>query len=345
MKLASARSSILTVSLFLLGIGAFAFYMQDTLKSIFLYNIHINSIIIACILTGIFLIYNRIFQYNKEYSYLINFLEKGMDIKDIKITKLIYANISKNNRLISQNKIESILGGIEKRIDDYSALPKYLSGILIFLGLLGTFWGLSHTIGNVAEIIDRLGIEGSDTASSFVQLKNSLKIPLSGMGIAFGCSLFGLSGSLILGFFIINMRRVSDDFLEKVERWINKHTVTFNTINEANNEYHGKIFSMALLEKTIELIYSFQGELKNVGENRDTILQIQNEISDKILKLTEMIGNNNIVWANISSKLEAIEKSIGILTRELISSNERVIQSLGNDIRTVSKVLSAIIRD
>jgi hypothetical protein len=296
-------------------------------------------------LIGIFLIYGRILRYEREYSKLMNLFEKGIDVSNIKITRSIYTHITKNNRLISQSKIETIIGGIEKRIDDYSALPKYISGILIFLGLLGTFWGLSHTIGNVAEIIDRLGVENADTASSFVHLKNSLKIPLSGMGIAFGCSLFGLSGSLILGFMIINMKRISDDFLDKIERWITKHSITFDTVNNSSNEYHGKVFSMALLEKTIELIYSFQAELDNVNESRKSTLQIQSEISDKILKLTEMINSNNVIWANIPTKLEAIEKSIGIFIRESISGNERVIQSLGNDIRTVSKVLSALIRD
>jgi hypothetical protein len=262
MQLRSVKSCITRISLFLVITSVVTFFLFDILKNAFLYNIQINTVILASFLFGIISVYYQLFMYEKEYSTLRNFdkLSKS-ELQNLKLLKPITLYLSKNNNLLSQSKLQTILASIEKRIEDRSTLSKYISGILIFLGLLGTFWGLSHTIGNVANIIDNLGIEQSDAAESFLKLKSSLKIPLSGMGIAFGCSLFGLSSSLILGFLNINQKKVADDFLDKTEEWITKYSVNFDAVDNYQ-EYHGPVFSMGLMEKTIEMIYVFQNQLR-----------------------------------------------------------------------------------
>ncbi len=312
-------------------------------------------------LFGIALVYHRIFLYEKEYAKLIIFDKlSNSDISKLKIIKPIFLHMNKSNKIISQTNMQTILGSIEKKVDDYASLPKYISGILIFLGLLGTFWGLSHTIGNVANIIDNLGIENRDATSSFIQLKNSLKIPLSGMGIAFGCSLFGLSGSLLVGFLAVNMRKMSDDFLDKIENWLTKNSVRFEQNDQ--DKYHGQTFSTILMEKTIETIYAFQTQLTQIEENRISTFDLQIEISKKLAKLTEamvvhqdilkyltqnksdMQTMNKNLQESISNKLDNIDNTLKLLLHESASNHKILIQSLGNDIRMVSKVLSSLIR-
>src|SRR5262249_57532288 len=90
--------------------------------------------------------------------------------------------------------------GIATRLDERRELARYLIGLLIFLGLLGTFWGLLETIGAVADAIAKLQVTGSDALQMFATLKQSIEGPLKGMSPAFGASLFGLSGSLVLAF-------------------------------------------------------------------------------------------------------------------------------------------------
>jgi hypothetical protein len=329
--------------------------MKKTLINIFIYNIQINTIILACLLVGIVTVYHRTFLYEKEYC-MLTFADKtgAPDLTKARVIKSIPLHTNKNNRIILQNKIQSILDSVYQKVDEYASTPKYLSGTLIFLGLLGTFWGLSHTINNVAGIIDNLGLENQDANASFVQLKDSLRVPLSGMGIAFGCSLFGLSGSLILGFLLFNLKGASGCFVDVVEKWLSKHTVSFGG-GEQQGSHNGNVFSMVLLEKTIETIYTFQGQLNDLAENRTSVFAIQAELSTKITELTRaMTANQDFVnklaqnqieltkIADISVKLDLINTSIHSLMQDSASGRRAVIQSLGNDIRVISKVLSSL---
>lgn len=370
-NLISAKYCIFRVSVFLAFIAVIVFFLFDVLKSAFIYNVQINSVILLCFFCGVFFIYNRIFLYNREYSKLISFEKlRKEDLDKTKLISPISLYVSRNSNLISQAKLNTIMSSIEKRVEDCGSFPKYISGILIFLGLLGTFWGLSETIGNVANIIDNLGIDQSDSAESFLKLKNSLKIPLSGMGIAFGCSLFGLSSSLVLGFLNINQKRVADKFLDKVEEWITKRTLSFDAVDN-HQEYHGSVFSMGLMEKTIEMIYAFQSQLKEFEGNRVSLLGIQKDFSMKLSQLTEAvlkhqdliktIGSaqidiqnvtvslskkiNDSVWIEMLRKLEGIESSIDAMVHGLFSNREYIVDNLGKEIKMVSKTLSSLVRD
>ena len=359
------------ISCFLLLIVALVFFLFDVLKHAFAYNIQINSVILVALLSGILFVYHRLFLYSREYLALLRFDNLSQkDIDNLRFIKPIVTYVGKNNRLLSQAKFQTVMASIEKKIDDYSQFPKYISGVLIFLGLLGTFWGLSHTIGNVANIIDNLGIDQSDAAESFLKLKNSLKIPLAGMGIAFGCSLFGLSGSLILGFLNINQKKVSDDFLNKIEEWLTKRTISFD-LADSQMEYHGTTFSMGLLEKTIETIYAFQSQLSDLDGNRMALYEMQKEISGKLSKLSDALmahqdmikalGKNQLelqaITVSVSQKvadgfskemlvkLNSIESLLNAVVQESVSSRQYIVDSLGNDIRMISKTLSAMMRD
>jgi hypothetical protein len=355
------------MSVFLALIVWLVLNLFDVLKSAFLYNIHINSVILLSLCFGIAFIYFSVFKYNKEYSKLVKFdsLPKS-ELSKLHILRSVRIYISRNNKVVSQSKLQTILASVERRIEDFSSVPKYMSGVLVFLGLLGTFWGLSHTIGNVANIIDNLGIENADASESFAKLKDSLKIPLSGMGIAFGCSLFGLSGSLVLGFLNLNLRKVSDSFFGKVEEWITKHTISFDAVDNAQ-EYHGQVFSMGLLEKTIETMYAFQNQLKDFDGNRSDLVSMQNETYQKIAKLAEVLSANqdlvktlgknqtelqsiakkvlDVCWQDISDKLTTMNNTISSIAHHSIVNRDHIVESLGKDIRLISKTLSALMKD
>jgi hypothetical protein len=309
--------------------------------------------------------------YEREYVALLAFdkLNKT-DIEKKKLIKPISLYISKSNKLLSQAKLQIIMASIERKIDDYDVVPRYISGTLIFLGLLGTFWGLSHTISNVANIIDNLGLGQTDAGDSFLKLKDGLKIPLSGMGIAFGCSLFGLSGSLILSFLNVSQKRTADNFLNKVEEWIAEHAVSFDAIDNYQ-QYHGPIFTVGLLEKTIEMIYAFQGQLKDLDSNKVSLFLMQKEISQRLAQLSESLlmhqemvktlGNNQAelqgavillskkigdsIWREALQKLESIDITINSLMQNSIVNREYIVDNLGRDIRMVSKTLSSFVGD
>ncbi len=120
---------------------------------------------------------------------------------------------------ISQQTMRHLLDSIATRLDEARDLSRYMTGLLVFLGLLGTFWGLIETVGSVGKVIEGLKV-GGDAGSVFDTLKEGLAAPLSGMGISFSSSLFGLAGSLILGFLDLQSSQAQNRFYTDLEDWL-----------------------------------------------------------------------------------------------------------------------------
>ena len=120
---------------------------------------------------------------------------------------------------MSTQMMRGILDSIANRLDEARDLSRYLTGLLIFLGLLGTFWGLIETVGSVGKVLEGLR-PGGDSASMFETLKEGLAAPLGGMGISFSSSLFGLAGSLVLGFLDLQTSQAQNRFYTDLEDWL-----------------------------------------------------------------------------------------------------------------------------
>ena len=120
---------------------------------------------------------------------------------------------------ISSQVMRGILDSIATRLDEARDMSRYMTGLLVFLGLLGTFWGLIETVGSVGKVIESLNV-GGDAGNVFDALKEGLAAPLGGMGIAFSSSLFGLAGSLVLGFLDLQAGQAQNRFYTDLEDWL-----------------------------------------------------------------------------------------------------------------------------
>ena len=120
---------------------------------------------------------------------------------------------------ISSQMMRGILDSIATRLDEARDMSRYMTGLLVFLGLLGTFWGLIETVGSVGNVINTLK-PGGDAGAIFESLKEGLAAPLSGMGISFSSSLFGLAGSLVLGFLDLQTSQAQNRFYTELEDWL-----------------------------------------------------------------------------------------------------------------------------
>ena len=366
MFLILSKLAICKLLLFLSSLTLVFSSLFDIFRNAFLYNVYINSLIAISFLIGIIVSFIKIFSYEREYTKITKYdtLSKK-NLRSLRLLRSIPLHIKHINSVLSPAKLQIVLSDIEKKVEEAESLPKYIAGTLIFLGLFGTFWGLSQTIGNVSQIIDNLGLE-SNAATSFLKLKNSLKIPLQGMGIAFGCSLFGLCGSLILGVLNLIQRSLGNKFLDKVEDWLAKHTVNLETLDN-NSEYHGKLFSMGLLEKTIETIYAFQRQLSDLDSNKLALYNMQKEIGEKISSLSDALlkhqdmirtlGENQLdlqkaivkistqfsesMNTQIVTKLSAIDTSINQMIQNSVDNRNYLANTLGSDIKMVAKTLSS----
>jgi len=121
---------------------------------------------------------------------------------------------------MSTQTVRSILESVGTRLDEGREILRYMIGLLVFLGLLGTFWGLTQTIASVGDTIDGLDVTSGDFGTIFENLKTGLSAPLDGMGTAFSSSLFGLAGSLVLGFLDLQAGQAQNRFYTELEDWM-----------------------------------------------------------------------------------------------------------------------------
>jgi hypothetical protein len=165
---------------------------------------------------------------------------------------------------ISQQTMRHLLDSIATRLDEARDISRYMTGLLVFLGLLGTFWGLIETVGSVGKVIDGLKV-GGDAGALFDTLKEGLAAPLGGMGISFSSSLFGLAGSLILGFLDLQSSQAQNRFYTDLEDWL------ASTVRE----YSGETTPGASgdLQNAIERLRS---TVEEGGDNRGTVAAMAN---------------------------------------------------------------------
>jgi hypothetical protein len=149
---------------------------------------------------------------------------------------------------ISTQTMRSILDSILMRLDEGRELSRYLVSLLVFLGLLGTFWGLLQTVTAVADTIRSLDVSSANTGVIFEDLKEGLTAPLGGMGTAFSSSLFGLAGSLVLGFLDLQAGQAQNMFYNDLEDWLS----TVTDLDPDLMETRGELTSAEDLRVAIE---------------------------------------------------------------------------------------------
>src|ERR1700722_14862478 len=224
-KLTSPRLFLIRMLVFLILCGLIAFVLQKQIANAFLANPWLNGLIVGVLLIGIILSFHQVIRLFPEVSWVNNFRRADPKLETSRPPKLLapMAAMLGSERLgrvaMSTQTMRAFLDSIATRLDEARDISRYLTGLLVFLGLLGTFWGLIETVGSVGTIINGLKA-GGDADSVFDALKEGLAAPLGGMGISFSSSLFGLAGSLILGFLDLQTSQAQNRFYTNLEDWL-----------------------------------------------------------------------------------------------------------------------------
>jgi hypothetical protein len=190
----------------------------------FLANPGLNALIGGVLLIGVALTFRQVIRLYPEVAWVNGFrvADPGLAVDRPPVLLAPMAAIlgDRVGRMaMSSTLMRGILDSIATRLDEARDISRYMTGLLVFLGLLGTFWGLIETVGSVGHVIDSLKI-GGDAGAIFDSLKEGLAAPLSGMGISFSSSLFGLAGSLILGFLDLQSSQAQNRFYTDLEDWL-----------------------------------------------------------------------------------------------------------------------------
>jgi hypothetical protein len=224
LKLSSPRIFLFRMMVFIILGGLIAFLLYKQIQTAFMANPGLNGVIIAVLLIGIVLAIRQVARLYPEISWVNNFrlADPGLAVERPPVLLAPMAAIlgSRVGRMaMSPQLMRSILDSIATRLDEARDILRYMTGLLVFLGLLGTFWGLIETVGSVGNVIQSLK-PGGDAAATFDTLRDGLAAPLSGMGISFSSSLFGLAGSLVLGFLDLQSSQAQNRFYTELEDWL-----------------------------------------------------------------------------------------------------------------------------
>ena len=223
-KLSSPRIFLVRMVVFLTLCALVVIVLYRQIWTAFLANPGLNALIIAVLGIGIALAFRQVIRLFPEIDWVNGFrlADPGLAVERPPVLLAPMAVLLRDRigrMAISSQMMRGILNSIAARLDEARDISRYMTGLLVFLGLLGTFWGLIETMGSVGSMINSLK-PGGDAGALFNSLKEGLAAPLGGMGISFSSSLFGLAGSLVLGFLDLQTSQAQNRFYTELEDWL-----------------------------------------------------------------------------------------------------------------------------
>lgn len=256
--------------LFLIAVAGAGTILFPALKAALLTNPPLNGLIVLVFVFGIFLNFHSVFALYREIKWV---KAPVLSLSDQDLQKLrllsplalvLKNNQAKGNAVLSPTIARTILDSVGMRLEESRDISKYLIGLSTFLGLLGTFWGLMATVGAVADVIRSLTVSGEEATQAFNTIKNSLELPLSGMGTAFSSSLLGLSGALIVGFLDLQAGRAQNNFYNGLDEHLASLTRYAGAVGSQSDEMitSNAAYTNALLEQVVESLADIRSQLK-----------------------------------------------------------------------------------
>jgi hypothetical protein len=360
--------------LFLVVVGAVSGLLFPALRSAFLNNAPLNSVILAALLAGIAFIFRQVLMLRPEVAWLEQY-QSGVAPASLQEPVLLAPMArmlgERRGRLtLSALSMRSLLDGIASRLDESRELSRYLIGLLIFLGLLGTFWGLLHTVQSVGNVIGSLSVQGGDVGTMFSHLQQGLEAPLVGMGTAFSSSLFGLAGSLVLGFLELQASQAHNRFFQDLEDWLSSATRLSSGAAGGleSGDHAASAYLTALLEQTAENLDALQRTVATAEEGRRAANANLMALTERLSSLTDhmraeqqlllRLGENQLEMKGLLDRLAESAgggfddasrqhlRNMDIYLARIVeeSSNGRVqaVQEIRSEIKLLARTIAAL---
>ena len=329
---------------FLLLIGATVAVLLPTLIAAFGATREFNAVIIAVFLVGVLVNLRQVLRLQHEVRWIEGFRRSNPEKKleaPILLAPMaqMLAKTERRPLSLSTTAMRSILDSVHLRLEEQRDLSRYLIGLLIFLGLLGTFWGLLKTISSVGEIIGGLAA-GGDAVAMFESLKTRLQAPLSGMATSFSTSLFGLAGSLVLGFLDLQASRTSNRFYTEVEDWLSSMTKLSSGGMSIEGEHsYVPAYVQALLEQTADGLERMQRAIvDNERERRSSAEQLA-ELNQHLGKLTEILARDSRGVNELAASQNELRSALKTLAQS--QGSQQVSDELRSEFRLLTRTIAA----
>jgi len=371
-----SRRFLFRMGLFLVAVLLAVAALHRGLLHAYLNNIPLNSLILAILLLGIALNFRQVFVLEYDAQWLDQ-IRNGRDSSPLSgtgprlLAPLARLMDEKRDRvMLSPAALRSVLDGVDSRLDESREIARYFTGLMIFLGLLGTFWGLSQTVGSIGDVIRNLSAVGDDAQGAFSGLKQGLDAPLEGMGTAFSTSLIGLAGSLILGFLDLQAAQAQNLFFNDLEEWLSGHTrMTAGIGGGDGTEQPIPVYIQALLEQTAESLDHLtrvmgRGEESRISANSNMrqltdklgtladqmkteqalmlkLAEHQIEMKPILAKLAEGRGGGGGVDDAARAHLRNIDQALTRLVEELATGRDEMVREIRGELKLLARTMAA----
>lgn len=362
--------------LFVAAVLILALFLRDPLGGAFRANLYLNGVILVVLVLGIAYALRLVMRLYPEVSW-VRATARGEAAPEDSQPKLLapvaalYADRRGSTLRMSAPSLRSLLDGVDTRLEESREISRYFTSLLVFLGLLGTFWGLLITIGEISGTIAGLQVDSSDVGMMFDALKGGLQGPLGGMATAFSSSLFGLAGSLVLGFLDLQAGQAQNRFYTDLEDWLTSVTKLTTGGEEAAAGESGAVsggYVAALLEQTADEIADLNRLFKRADQERQetaTALRgiaeglagladqmgAQRAAADKAVEaqrdmrnaLNRLIGLAEDAEAGLDEASRTHLRNIDVGLKTLIDAQTRSTEAMGETMRQEIKLLSRTI--
>jgi hypothetical protein len=325
---------LIRMSVFLLLVVGLAAALFSPLSTAFMGNPGINGVILGILLCGIVYIFRQVLLLNPESAWIENFRERianrDLTAPSGPAPRLLapmarMLGMRQGSRVsLSATSLQTLLDGISSRLDETRETSRYLIGVLVFLGLLGTFYGLLETVRAVGGVIGGLNVSTSDLARAFADLKTALASPLHGMSTAFSSSLFGLAGSLVLGFLDLQAGQAQNRFYNDLEEWLSTYTRLSSGGFGDGGDGSVPAYIQALLEQTADSLENLQRILARSEESRIGANNTLPALIDRLGTLSEHMKAGQMLMVRLAENQMELKPSLARLAT--IAEN-----SLGQD--------------
>jgi hypothetical protein len=370
-------SYLIRMAIFVAIVAAFAALLSGPLYRYFMGNWVVNGVIVVILLSGIVYIFGQVARLGPEVAWLEGYRRNQASLSAQKMPRLLapMATMLGDRRggrvSLSAMSMRTLLDGIGTRLDEARETSRYLIGVLVFLGLLGTFYGLLETVQSVGNVIGTLSADAVDPGRAFNDLKSGLQSPLGGMATAFSASLFGLAGSLVLGFLDLQAGLAQNNFYRELEEYLSGYT-RLSGGGPASDAGDGSVpaFIQALLEQTADSLDNLQrilgrGEESRISANAN-LLQLtermstltdqmrteqslllrlaesQVELKPVLQRLADVTSSGPLGHDETRGHLRNIEIYLARLAEDVSQGRGEATQEIRSEIRLLARTIAAL---
>jgi hypothetical protein len=344
----SPQRFITRMALFLVLAALVVAAAYEVVFRIFMYNPFLNGLILGVLLLGIVYIFRRAFSLKPEIRWIEAFRtqQPGFSLQAApRLLAPIAGVLGEQERRgrvrLPAMSVRYLLDSVSARLDESRDISRYLTGLLIFLGLLGTFWGLLQTIGSVGSVISGLSVGQGDLVTMFDELKAGLAAPMAGMGTAFSSSLFGLAGSLILGFLDLQANQAQNSFYNEMEEWLSSLTRLGGAepLHGGGGDVNVPAYVQALLEQTAENLENLQRAVARSEENQASIYSGLIALTERLTALGDQIATEQALLGRLIGSQEELRPIVA----RLVDGDSGMDEATRNHIRNMDVYLARLL--